>query len=114
MSKYLVFRSESGELLIHCNQKAIPMKAMLDLAEPLFDFGNNSEGSMNLAYCIICDCLDEVWAESMHMEFISQFLLHQKSLPFESDGDAVKEHLSLCAKADVEARKVNESSTTKE
>ncbi|OGV67098.1 MAG: hypothetical protein A2498_01800 [Lentisphaerae bacterium RIFOXYC12_FULL_60_16] len=81
------------------------MLKLLELAEPAFSCGDDSDGSRNLAYAILSDFAGDLYAQSWCEDFMFQFVTHERRLTWSITTMQIDKYIALLSQAKLLAQK---------
>ena len=96
MSKYTVI-AENDKVRVECDGEPIALNPLRRSAEPLYEFGGHSDGTVNLAHSILCHCRSS--EEDLSLDFVNEFLINKTDVPYDIGGDTIKAFAELTLKA---------------
>lgn len=103
MSKYIIQKTGSTVTVEH-NNKPLQFDPKLKTAEPPFSCGDDSWGSMNLAYSILAHAVGTNEAEILYHDFMYEHISQVQEYPKELSSDEIKSFVDMKIKAQWEAQ----------
>ena len=110
MSTYTV--TGSGSLIsVKCDGAPIEMIPLISAVEPLYAYGEKSDGSMNMAHTILLHCCGRHAAEQLCQEFVGKFLLNHTTTPFKIEAESIRDLVLQTSSYQIKAQQLIQNST---